>query len=189
MRHLDINRDDLLIYLKDNYLKSGKFNIAEIGVFEGSYSLLLYNTFIDSEFYGIDMWETTGNDFFFSGQPGMVERAYVVAQERLGNKPNFKLIKGKSEDISKTFEDDFFDLIYIDSDHSYDGAMNDFVNWFPKIKRGGIMSGHDFDASPHLDSHSKFGVGKALESFLKEDYHNLMLTNETYHKSWVHIKK
>jgi len=53
------------------------------------------------------------------------------------------LMVGKSSEISKTFPF-AIDLLYIDASHHYDVVCDDIRLWYPKIKKGGIISGHDF---------------------------------------------
>ena len=37
------------------------------------------------------------------------------------------------------------DFIFVDADHRYSGIRQDIVNWYPKLKQGGIICGHDFE--------------------------------------------
>jgi len=39
---------------------------------------------------------------------------------------------------------DGLDFVYIDGDHSLDSVYNDIVNYYPKVKKDGIIGGHDF---------------------------------------------
>lgn len=55
------------------------------------------------------------------------------------------LINKTSKEASQMFEDNFFDLIFIDGDHSYENVKKDIESWLPKLKNNGIMSGHDYD--------------------------------------------
>lgn len=36
-------------------------------------------------------------------------------------------------------------MVFIDGDHSYNGAKGDILAWLPNIKPGGIMAVHDFN--------------------------------------------
>lgn len=40
--------------------------------------------------------------------------------------------------------DDTLDFVYIDGDHSYQGIRDDLAAWFPKVRVGGIIAGHDY---------------------------------------------
>lgn len=53
-------------------------------------------------------------------------------------------IRGKSLDICKNFEDDFFDFIFIDAAHDYQNVYDDIKNWYPKLKKNCIIGGHDY---------------------------------------------
>jgi predicted O-methyltransferase YrrM len=63
-------------------------------------------------------------------------------------KEYFNVIVGKSDESSKFFEDDSVDVIFIDAGHSYESVIQDIKSWLPKIKNGGIMSGHDYNSWP-----------------------------------------
>jgi len=49
-----------------------------------------------------------------------------------------------SADAALEFEDDYFDWIYIDGDHSYEGVLADLRAFTPKVKRGGLVTGDDY---------------------------------------------
>jgi len=49
------------------------------------------------------------------------------------------------------------DMIFIDGDHSYEGAKTDILTWRPLLKPGGLLCGHDSDWP---------GVTQALEELL-----------------------
>ena len=36
-------------------------------------------------------------------------------------------------------------FVYIDADHNYHAVYRDLLAWMPKIQRGGILAGHDYD--------------------------------------------
>lgn len=59
-----------------------------------------------------------------------------------GNRVEF--IHMSSVEAAKKFEDNTFDFVYIDDDHSQKGASNSLSSWYPKIKVGGVIGGHDF---------------------------------------------
>lgn len=160
-----------------------KIKIAEIGVEFGGFTDTYYNE--ENEINLIDMWETNGNDYYFSQRDGQVERGYQMILEKYSNKPNVKIVKMDSTEASKLFEDEYFDWIYIDADHSYEGVKQDISMWWPKLKKGGLFSGHDFDPSHNDPNYEKYGVKIAVEEFFGKNFN---LTNEQNYKSWYVFK-
>ena len=74
------------------------------------------------------------------------------------------------------FSDESIDLLHIDGLHTYDAVSEDFQNWYPKVKPGGIIIFHDVMArikdfgcwkfweeiAPHHETftfHHGFGLG------------------------------
>jgi cephalosporin hydroxylase len=53
-------------------------------------------------------------------------------------------IKGSSHEVYTQFEDESIDFLFIDGDHSYKAVQKDLKFWYPKVKKGGIISGHDY---------------------------------------------
>ena len=168
--------------LKD-FFEGKEIKIAEIGVEYGGYT----DTYFDEkhDINLIDMWETKGNDYYFSSREGQVEEGYDKVLKKYGSKPNVKMVKMKSSDASKLYEDEYFDWIYIDADHSYDGVKEDILNWWPKLKKGGLFSGHDFDPSRNDSNYEMYGVRKAVEEIFGDNFN---LTKEENYKSWYVFK-
>lgn len=66
----------------------------------------------------------------------------------------------ESEEAARKFPAHYFDFVFIDADHSYEGCKRDIGLWLPKVKKEGWIGGHDY---AHPD---QGGVEKAvLESF------------------------
>jgi len=57
-----------------------------------------------------------------------------------------------SWDAANLFKDNSIDFVFIDADHSYESVTKDINSWLPKIKKGGIISGHDYFTSPGVKS-------------------------------------
>ena len=61
-----------------------------------------------------------------------------------------------STEAAGRFSDESVDLVFIDADHTYEGCLADIRAWWPKVKPGGWMLGHDFLA--------KYGVPQAVRA-------------------------
>ena len=73
----------------------------------------------------------------------------------------------ESVTASKIFGDGAADLVFIDADHRYASIKRDLEAWWPKVKVGGILCGHDCEAyySTYEDPHS-------IDNSLEADYCN-----------------
>ncbi len=54
------------------------------------------------------------------------------------------------------------DVCYVDADHRYEGCKKDIEAWWPRIKPGGILAGHDYCGEYQ-------GVVDAVEEFAKRE--------------------
>jgi hypothetical protein len=48
---------------------------------------------------------------------------------------------------AKEFEDESIDFVFIDANHTYEFVSKDIAAFLPKMKKGGIMAGHDFNGA------------------------------------------
>jgi hypothetical protein len=71
-----------------------------------------------------------------------------------------EIIRNDSILESFNYEDEFFDIVYIDGSHDYNSVTNDIRSWIPKIKKGGFICGDDYtDIWPEVKKsvHDYFG--------------------------------
>ena len=55
-----------------------------------------------------------------------------------------KVYKMTSVQAAPRIEDGSLDFVFIDGDHSYKGVTTDLELWVPKVRQGGLISGHDW---------------------------------------------
>ena len=139
-----------------------KVVMAEIGCYGGESTA--YFTKKAIKIYCIDPWQTYTEKYpdGFGGSTltdlDEAERAFDLVATRF---PNI-IVKMKGFSIKKVneFINEFFDMVYIDANHEYEFVLADIKAWLPKIKKGGIISGHDFN---HTDPHgTRVGVEQAV---------------------------
>ena len=90
--------------------------------------------------------------------------------DRLELKDHVTILDGHADEFVKMFDDESIDFMFIDGDHRYSQVSKDIKNWLPKIKPGGILSGHDFDGAVYNEAHIEtdcvdrvhHGVAKAV---------------------------
>ncbi len=66
-------------------------------------------------------------------------------KERMAGVPNHTHVKKPSHEACLDFADETFDIAYVDGMHEYPEAKRDLLCWFPKVKMGGWIGGHDYD--------------------------------------------
>ena len=74
------------------------------------------------------------------------------------------LHKAFSNDALSRFDDESLDWVYLDGNHSYEGITCD-MQWHFKVKRGGIVAGHDYYNNTHPPFNCE--VRRALDEFTK----------------------
>ena len=124
------------------------FKIAEIGSFEGV-STMLFSQCVDTV-YSIDCYDYKVPE---TGRIPSHDQLFVDAEKvfiaRTKDIPNIVKIRKTSVEASKDFPDKSLDAVYIDAEHDEDSVRSDIQTWRPKIKFGGILSGHDY-YHPHI---------------------------------------
>ena len=127
-------------FLKEMGYKVG----VEIGVYKGHFTARLSRK--GFKIYGIDPWL-----FHKEYHPHRIhrqvrqEQIYIGAKKRLAPFPNCTLIRKMSMDAVKDFKDNSIDFVYIDGHHGFKYVTEDIYEWSKKVRKGGIVSGHDYD--------------------------------------------
>lgn len=130
---------DLPLIFKDLGFTKG----AEIGVLYGKFSEILCQSNPHMKVYSVDAWSHYPVNGNF--RPAWVyEPIYQKAKETLSMYPNNEIIREWSQEAVKDFEDESLDFVFIDADHRFQQVTNDIAEWSKKVRKGGIISGHDF---------------------------------------------
>lgn len=93
------------------------------------------------------------------------ERLKIFMKPR---RPKVHLHLETSENYAPKVENKSIDVVYIDGDHSYEAVLKDLESWYPKLKEGGFLCGHDYNP---VGKHK--GVYKAVNEFI--DHRNLQI--------------
>lgn len=134
-------------------VKDGVRTIVEVGVAYGrSLAYLAEQARSDIAIWGVDVWtEHMGGDnlppevfarLVAHGTPQESCVAELTAAGVMGRVQ--ALLNCGSEAAAKMFDDGSIDLVFIDACHEYEPVLADIRAWLPKIRRGGVLAGHDF---------------------------------------------
>ncbi len=79
------------------------------------------------------------------------------------------IIRDPSNEAAQLFKDESLDFVYIDADHTFEGVTSDLRDWYPKVKKGGIIAGDDYtDQSwSWAGGITHFKVKSAVDQFFK----------------------
>lgn len=69
-------------------------------------------------------------------------------------------IKMSSVNAASLYEDESLDFVEIDAAHEGDAISEDIACWYPKVKYGGVLAGHDYDFVPVREAVTAFFKGK-----------------------------
>ncbi len=116
---------------------------VEVGCWKGRSAACMCveiaNSGKDIDFYCVDMWDSP--DETDPNLKGLYDKFLHNLQPVA---PYFKPLKLKSLDAAVKFKDASLDFVFIDAGHDYDSVKADILAWYPKIKPGGILAGHDY---------------------------------------------
>lgn len=121
---------------------------VEVGCWKGmsaSYMAVeIANSNKKIDFYCVDGWWMGTYEIFKSNTKRVKE--YI------------KPLRMTSLEAAQTFNDQSIDFVFIDADHHYDNVKADIEAWYSKVKKGGVIAGHDYrEARP--------GVIQAVDEF------------------------
>ncbi|MEZ4739911.1 MAG: class I SAM-dependent methyltransferase [Flavobacteriales bacterium] len=146
--------------------------VAEAGVDKGDFSAMILAITQPKELHLIDIWSSAR---YHGGLEGVVREKFK--KELASGQVHIDL--GLSTDVLKTFPDGRFDWIYIDTDHGYDVTAAELALARTKVKKGGIIAGHDYSTC-NWDGGVRYGVVEAVHEFcVKHDWELILLTHET----------
>jgi hypothetical protein len=126
------------IGLAELFGKLGYKTGAEIGVSKGWYSEVLCKSAPGLHLLCVDPWQAYGG-----WDDETMEGRLVATKDRLAGY-DYEIIRKPSLEAVKDVPPNSLDFVYIDGLHEFDPVMQDIIQWVGKVRKGGIVSGHDY---------------------------------------------
>lgn len=127
---------------------------AEVGTQAGNFAIEILNRTQPKKLHLIDLC------------PELFEKREQLAEDFESGRIIFH--EGYSQDVLKTFDDQYFDWIYIDADHSYEGFIQDLRTSSKKLKANGFIVCNDYTVWSPGEAH-KYGILQGINEFAVED--------------------
>lgn len=118
--------------------------IVELGAWLGKSSSYLVDNATNRNVIIIDSWKGSPNELGTTHKLATQVDIYDVFKSNMGER-SYQSIRGLSKDVVDSFQDESLDVVFIDLTHTYEEVKQDIILWLPKVKKGGILSGHDYE--------------------------------------------
>ena len=176
MEHFFQNFNDWFNY-HDFYKKvvesaSSPSHFVEIGTYKGASAAGMAVEIINSnKKITFDTYDIFDKDVAKNNMTGgMNDDAEEEARKNLLPVKDFvNIFKLSSIEASKKYKDESLDFVFIDGSHIYKHILEDINHWYPKVKKGGILSGHDLNKNaPQVEQAVTLFCELNNQSFYKE---------------------
>ena len=140
---------------------------VEIGVDEGIFSEYLLEYWQGGQLISVDPWLEMLPDEYTdtcnTSQASMEEK-YESTRRRLGRfGERSDIWRETSVEAAGRVKPASLDFVYLDARHSYEGVAEDLEVWFPLVRPGGLMAGHDYNDGVFVEG--VHGVRSAVDEF------------------------
>ncbi len=168
----------------DRMPKGGR--CAEIGVWQGSFTLEILEITKPNELVLIDPWGLLAaqeeGEWTHSKNKDreFMDRMYQDVVDEFGNNAAVNIRKGFSGDLMAEYPDGYFDWVYIDGNHLYDFVRADVEICAKKVRKGGIVAGDDFLWKRQDRLHVKEAVEDAMKVLKLPPEEHLSLVGQQF---------
>lgn len=121
---------------------------VELGVNNGIFCLNLCGMTPDMRMLAVDLWQDKAKSDVECDEN--YHNAEAVYQEFKANvekhyPEQIMVMRKDTVEAANYVQDGTVDFVFIDADHTYEGAKRDIAAWLPKVRPGGMICGHDYN--------------------------------------------
>ncbi len=136
---------------------------VEIGAYSGEGTEVIAKYF--KEVLAVDPWINGYDLNDVASHQCPMKFVFEAFQNRTKGLGNVSFSRGKSLDALEFVGDESLDLIYVDGDHRYEAVVADIQGWKPKLRKGGVLAGHDWSFQAVQKALSETLDGKEVALF------------------------
>lgn len=189
MIHTLSHRDSLGPWLNSLGLGDSNAVFVEIGVNRGQLSAIILSSWTGGMYVMVDPWEETVNTLEYVDGVNQQHRRsdYELAMEVANLYPlRVKVIRNYSVSAARDMADLSVTIAYIDAAHHYKAVWDDLLAWWPKVKHGGVLAGHDYLLRGTLTT--VFTVQPAVDEFARKMGLSVHTVSGEHDSSWYIFK-
>jgi hypothetical protein len=152
---------------------------AEIGCAFGGYARSILSRWRGVKYYMVDPFCNQPTEVYRERQDGInYEQYYRDCKLVEESDPRVQIIRKYSVEGAKDIPDASLDWVFIDGNHSYRAVLEDMDAWFPKVKIGGVFSGHDYGDDTNYPNWCE--VKSAVDRWMKEHCQEFEFTADSW---------
>ena len=138
-----VDRDQLGEYLNEHGLTGSG---VEVGCANGQYTARVAASWRGKELWMVDPWVKQDSSIYREITNDITDfNSWMDQCNKLAESDDrIRVMQNLSVDGAKRFQNESLDWVYLDGNHSREAVSDDLAAWWPKIKPGGIIGGHDF---------------------------------------------
>lgn len=143
---------------------------VEVGVRDGEFSEHLLREWQGRRLISVDAWDEEvdrNGDHADLGQ-AVIDGLYERTRSRLGRfGARSEIVRSPSAGAAREIAPGSLDFVYIDAAHDLESVREDIAAWYPLVRPGGIIAGHDYLDGPMCGT--IYGVKSAVDELCERE--------------------
>jgi len=140
-------------------------HFVEVGTWKGMsaayMAVEIINSGKDIRFDCVDTWDFVPSQAEIP--PHLFNGLYEVFMKNIEPvRHQVNPVQAISWDGAALYKDNSLDFVFIDAAHDYESVRKDIHAWFPKVKKLGVMAGHDYECPDVRKAVNEFFQGYSI---------------------------